>query len=791
MLRCWFIIAAASLSLCVAQRSSGGEASVALPAATASFLDQYCLDCHGEGAKKARVRLDRLPLKLTDPQNLAAWIKVLDKLDTGEMPPKDEEQPPRADVQETLAWLRPQLHAADLARQHAEGRVIKRRLNRVEYEETLHDLLAIEKPLRQLLPEDGAAAGFDNVGAALNTSSQLLERYLEAADVALKAAMLDDPRPETKTAKFRYIDEPTVIQSLARPSNSRMFAVDGDAYIMFSDYIPYGGGKLGQFRAPDAGRYRVRITAYGHMGPVTMRVYAGATHEVPNHLVGHYDLPADKPSVVEFVDEFPKGSTLTLLPYRLKLGGFVNQTREKLLQRVGMALQTVEIEGPLVPEWPPRRYRQLLGELDLAKGTLDDAEKVLRNFVPRAFRRPVTEAEVRPYVELVQSRLEQKYDFRSALRLGLQAVLCSPRFLFLEEQPGRLSDLALASRLSYFLWSSLPDEELLTLAGDQKLAQPEVLRAQVERMLSDARAERFVKNFTGQWLGLRQIDATTPDKVLYPEFDELLQVSMVSETELFFKELLQHDLSVTNFVDSDFSMLNGRLAQHYGIPGVEGQAFRRVALPPESHRGGVLTQGAILKVTANGTNTSPVLRGVWVFKNIIGQPVPPPPPNVPAVEPDIRGAVTIREQLAKHRQIAACASCHVKIDPAGFALENFDVVGGWRERYRSTAAGDPVKSSIAGVSVRYLLGRPVEAADQLADGRPFASIDELKKLLLADREQIARCLAEKLLTYATGAAPQFADRQAIADLIARSRAHDLGLRTLIHEVVQSPAFLYK
>jgi hypothetical protein len=281
-----------------------------------------------------------------------------------------------------------------------------------------------------------------------------------------------------------------------------MFAVNDDAYIMFSDYIPYGGGKLGQFRAPEAGRYRVRITAYGHVGQVTMRVYAGATHEAPNHLVGHYDLPTGEPTVVEFEDEFPKNSTLTLLPYRLKLGGFVNEGREKLLKRVGLALQTVEIEGPLVPEWPPRCYSQLLGDVDLAKGTLADGEKVLRNFVPRAFRRPVSDAEVQPYVDLVQSRLDEKYDFKSALRLGLQAVLCSPRFLFLDEQPGRLSDLALASRLSYFLWSSLPDEELLALARDRKLAQPEVLRAQVERMLSDAKAERFVRHFTGQWLGL-------------------------------------------------------------------------------------------------------------------------------------------------------------------------------------------------------------------------------------------------------------------------------------------------
>jgi hypothetical protein len=398
---------------------------------------------------------------------------------------------------------------------------------------------------------------------------------------------------------------------------------------------------------------------------------------------------------------------------------------------------------------------------------------------------------VQPYVELVKSRLDQKQDFKTALRLGLQAVLCSPRFLFLDEKPGRLTDLALASRLSYFLWSTSPDEELSDLAKKKQLSRPEVLHGQVERMLGDAKAERFVQNFVGQWLDLRRIDETTPDKQLYPEYDELLQVSMIAETELFFQELLRRDLSVTNFVDSDFSILNERLARHYGIEGVTGQAFRRVELPPESHRGGVLTQASVLKVTANGTNTSPVVRGVWVMDNILGQPVPPPPPDVPAVEPDIRGAVTIREQLAKHRQLSSCASCHRKIDPAGFALENFDVIGGWRQQYRSLAAGEPVKVKSDGLNVKYLHGRTVDAGDVLADGRKFANIDELKKLLLADPDQIARCIAGKLLTYATGGGPQFADRQTIEEIVVRARNHDLGLRTMIHEVVQSPAFLNK
>jgi hypothetical protein len=793
----WFLLAV----LCVLVPA--GESACCAEAAPSDvdggllkpLVAKYCLDCHGEGAEAGRLRLDRLPDLLTpadpaDTNRFADYVQVFDKLSAGEMPPKDAPQPPAAEARSLLERLRTRLHEADRARQLAEGRVVFRRLNRVEFEQTVHDLLAVDRPLAHLLPEDGSAFGFDNVGAALNTSSQLMERYLEAADAALEAAIVDGPRPETVRRRYKYVEEPTVIMLLNKASTSRMFAVQGDAYIMFSDYIPYGGGKLAQFRAPAAGRYRMRVSAYGHRGPVTLRAYGGATHQTPNQLIGHYDLPADKPTIVEFEADLPLHSTITLLPYRLKRIGFVG-IGDKLLEQTGMALEWVEIEGPIVPEWPPESYRRLFGDLDLGDGTLADAEAVLRRFVPRAWRRPVTDDEIRPYVDLVRSRLDEQQNFRTAIKVGLQAVLCSPRFLFLDEKPGRLTDPALASRLSYFLWSSAPDDELRALARDGKLARPEVLRGQVERMLADPKSERFIRNFVGQWLDLRKIDDTTPDKQLYPEHDELLQVSMVAETERFFREILERDLSVTNFVDSDFSILNERLARHYGIEGVTGQAFRRVELPPDSHRGGVLTQAAVLKVTANGTNTSPVVRGVWVMDNILGQPVPPPPPDVPAVEPDIRGAVTIRQQLAKHRQSAACASCHRKIDPVGFALENFDVIGGRRERYRSLTAGEPAKAKVDGLMVKYLVGLPIESADELPDGRKFAHIDELKQLLGADPERIARSVAGKLLTYATGGGLQFADRQALDEIVADAREHGFGLRTIVHGVVRSEAFLSK
>ena len=326
----------------------------------------------------------------------------------------------------------------------------------------------------------------------------------------------------------------------------------------------------------------------------------------------------------------------------------------------------------------------------------------------------------------VRARLDKNYSFEEALRVGLKGVLVAPDFLFLRErstasgkegQPALLDEFALASRLSYFLWSSMPDEELLTLAEQGRLRQPGTLRDQVERMLKDERAKAFTDNFAGQWLSLRSIDATMPEQMLYPEYDDILKVAMVKEVLLFFDEVLKNDLSVTNFVASDFSMLNARLARHYGIPDVEGLDFRRVALPPESHRGGVLTMAGVLKVTANGTTTSPILRGSWVLDRILGTPPPKPTVDVEAVDPDIRGATTIRTQLAKHRQDAQCAGCHARIDPHGFALENFDVIGGWRENYRKLNEGEP--ATVNGRRVRYLPGPPVETADVLDDGRPL------------------------------------------------------------------------
>jgi hypothetical protein len=310
-------------------------------------------------------------------------------------------------------------------------------------------------------------------------------------------------------------------------------------------------------------------------------------------------------------------------------------------------------------------------------------------------------------------------------------------------------------------------------------------------MLADQRAQNFVSNFTGQWLGLRNINLTTPDKKLYPEHDDALQDAMLKETQLFFSEVLTRDLPVTQFVDSDFTMLNERLAKHYGVAGVEGQNFQKVPLEPGAHRGGLLGQAAILKVTANGTNTSPIIRGNWVLKNIVGKPVNPPPPNVPAIEPDIRGAKSIREQISKHRELASCAGCHDRMDPLGLALENYDVIGGWRETYRSTGEGKTASVEVEGKRVQYKIGLPVDASGVLQDGRAFQDVAELKKMLLAEGLQVAQCIGEKLLVYATGGAPGFADKMELRDIIQRAGGPAPGLRWLVHEIVQSQAFLNK
>ena len=423
-----------------------------------------------------------------------------------------------------------------------------------------------------------------------------------------------------------------------------------------------------------------------------------------------------------------------------------------------------------------------------------DAARLMRAFVQRAYRRPITASDVQPFLALIDERRAAGLSFAEAMLAGYTAVLASPGFVFLDEKPGRLDDHALATRLALFLWNSPPDEALRTRAANGKLHEPAVLRAETERLLTDPKAHRFQEAFLDYWIDLRKMEDSTPSTTLYNDYylDDALAEAALLETRLFFDEMLRRDLPARTVVDSDFTYLNERLAVHYGLPGVKGVAMRRVTLPAESPRGGLMTQASVLKITANGTTTSPVLRGKWIVERILGLDIPPPPP-VAAVEPDIRGAVTIREQLAQHREDTSCAACHRKMDPPGFALESFDVLGAWRDRYRGADEAKPALKGLGknGHPFAFHFGLTVDATGELPDGRPFQDIRDFKRLLREEDALLARNLARQLLIFATGAPARFGDRAEIEAILQRAKAQRYGLRSLVHEVVQSPLFLNK
>lgn len=581
-----------------------------------------------------------------------------------------------------------------------------------------------------------------------------------------------------------------------------------------------------QFRAPVAGRYKLRLCGHSFWAapenakrwwqPSRTELSAGRTQEPislyaetpPQQLrkLGNVDV-GPKSTVGEITVELLKGETI--LPdavrfFRSRPPGWHNPLAQKDGQP-GVAFQWLEVEGPLYDSWPTQGERLLFGDLPVkaagrnqvevvSNNPETDGARLVRSFMQKALRRPVQEVEVQPFIKLFHTAQESGANFTDSVLAAYTGILCCPAFLTLEERPGPLEDHALASRLSYFLWNSEPDAELRALADRGALHDPKTLDAQADRMLADPRAKQFTNAFLDYWLDLRKTGNASPDETLYPDYylDDYLVESSVAETQAFFAELVKDNLPARNLVSSDFVMINDRLAALYGIPGVEGSAIRRVPLPKDSVRGGLLTQASVLKVTANGTTTSPVLRGVWINERILGQTVPPPPPNVPAVEPDIRGATTIREQLDKHRTQPTCKSCHAKIDPAGFALENFDVAGGWRDRYRALGEGTHVPGfGKNGQPFVFHPGQPVDASGVLPDGRKFTNIRDFKQLLLQDDRQIARNLVSQLVTFSTGAPVRFGDRPQVESILDRAKPGDYGVKSLIHGIIDSELFRNK
>ncbi|MBC8148951.1 MAG: DUF1592 domain-containing protein, partial [Verrucomicrobiaceae bacterium] len=586
-----------------------------------------------------------------------------------------------------------------------------------------------------------------------------------------------------------------------------------DAFVLF-DNRPQRSPHTNQsnnlgIRFSVPGRYRIVAEAYAYQAktPVTFCLYRANDRAAKRELIGSWQLNPGKLRQVEIEHYFRPGDFFFLAPSDLDAtpqGRNVLSIGAKDYPGEGVAIRRLTLEGPLEKQWPPKRSRDLLGDVEFRVGprgnyaivpgnsAMGQIEDVVSRIGPRALRRPLREDEPKTWAALAKPVLESGRGFEEGLRVVLRALLSSPEFLYHEAAPGPLDDYALATRLSYFLWKSLPDDQLLFLAAGGRLNDPEVLTTEVDRMLEDEKAQRFVEDFLDQWLDLQDIDTTTPDEELYPEYDDVLRQAMLEETRRFFSETIRSDLGVGEFIDSDFTFLNRRLAQHYGIPGVQGLDFRKVTLPAESPRGGLLTQASILKVTANGTNTSPVPRGSFVLANLLGTPPSPPPPGVGSVEPDTRGATTIREELDAHREMESCNRCHREIDPPGFALESFDPIGGFRIRYRSTGQGDRPLTRLFGRPVHeYRLGLPVDASGETSDGEVFAGIRDFKRLMKPKEDQLANHFLNQLIAYSTGSEVQYADRKERDRLLEQAQREDYGIRGMIHAVVQSKMFRNK
>jgi len=753
------------------------------------FLGKYCVECHGPDKFEAGIRADEL-VPATDSLMAEHWLEVSDVLGLGEMPPsKHPLQPQPEEVDQVMDWVHDELARAKLALAGEEREVTLRRLTPLEYDHTIRDLLEIdlvELHPSSLLPREMASEGFSSNGAASVLSPAHLDGYIEAAGAVVRHSVVRGEQPELFEDRWEASRD-VFGGNLPKP--------EPDAQVWMEHVFHKAHLRDELFTAHAPGLYRVKLRA---------RATPPAMHQPgPRRWPAEVAITRHRPSIPknpekqifsveeeseEFTGEFylKAGDTFRIEYFN---GWELGPEHLRKWRRNGwfahLIIEEVSITGPLHEMWPPARHQAIFGKEVPADNELT-ARKLLRDFAARAYRRPTPDALLEPYFGLYRQTREAGGDFYEGLQSAVQGILASPQFLYLVEPPGTLDDYSIASRLSYFLWSTMPDEELFHLAASGRLKDPAVLRQQVDRMLDDPKATDFFVRFADEWLETDRVAEMPPDQQLYPEYDVELRDSMQAETRLFLKEMILGNLPVETLIDSDFTMLNERLAKHYGIDGVEGSEMRRVSLPADSRRGGLLTHGSVLNVTSNGTTSSPVVRGVFVLDRILGNHPPPAPPDVPAIEPDIRGATTIREQLAKHREIPSCAGCHAKIDPIGFALEGFDVIGGWRENYRVV---NPDKKKAK--RNPYLEGPVVDTADSFPGLGEFSGIEELKERLKEPEamSKVERNFTERLLSFGLGRSLQFADKPAVDAVLADYRASGGGTRSLIHSIVTSDLFL--
>ncbi len=768
IIRQWVLLVAVGSAVpCVAEQPA---------AALKTFADSFCLNCHDQATRQAGLDLGEL-LKRDIDKNAEAWEKVVRKLTARQMPPDDASRPKEPEYDAAVSWLNAALDAA-AARSPNPGRTETfRRLNRTEYQNVIRDLLALEIDAAALLPPDESSQGFDNI-TVTDLSPTLLNRYVAAAEKISRLAVGDvEQSPGGETFRIR----PDVTQ---------------DVHI---EGLPIGtrGGALFPYNFPADGEYEIQVHLMRDRNEgieglrerheleilIDREQIERFTVKPPGRGEGDREVDANlKARVRVKAGPHKVGATFVKKPsslletVRQPLNVHFNYYRHP---RIGPAVYEVSIIGPFEADGPgdtPSRRRIFTASPTGPDDEEACARRILAELARRACRRPVGDDDLRAPLAMYRQGRAQG-DFEAGIELALASLLVKPEFLFRIERdpadakPGvayRISDLELASRLSFFLWSSAPDEELLDLASRSQLSRPDALERQVRRMLADERSQSLVKNFGGQWLHLRNLDAANPDMRLFPDFDDNLRQSLRRETELFFASIVREDQSVLELVEADWTYLDERLARHYGIPYVYGSRFRRVMLDGQTHRGGLLRQGSILTVGSYATRTSPVVRGRWVLENLLGAPPPAPPPDVPALADNtVSKSLPMRERLAQHRANAACASCHRQMDPLGLALENFDAVGRWR----TTEAG-----------------QPIDASGAFIDGRELEGAAGLEQALLRRPELFARTVVEKLLTFALGRGVEYYDAPAVRRIVRDAKVDDYRFSRLILGIVNSTPF---
>jgi hypothetical protein len=721
------------------------------------FLKTNCFLCHNAKAKVGGLNLEQYPNSQAALKNREVWEKVVQKMRTGQMPPKGGPVPSPEQVAAVTRWFDVQFARLDRNMKPDPGRITARRLNRVEYNNTIRDLLGVDFKPAADFPADDSGYGFDNIGDVLSLSPVLMEKYLAAAEKIARKAIVADPPPKPTREKIEHAEVAREESPARDLTGKHEFPVEGD-YLL---------------RGAVAGRRdALQITLWLDGKPLQtfpvhteddtpriaeLRVHVPAgEHELKATLV-HDDSRPDAPPD----PEDPK------------------EKKEKKIKPRNPFVDRIEINGPYNPHaWPltASHKRIFICSHADSQHKPECARLIVGELARQAYRHPVTDEETAALVRFVQMAQQHGDSFEQGIRVALEAILVSPHFLFrIESDPNpnnpaashRVDDFELASRLSYFLWSSMPDEELFRVAGDHKLHKADVLAAQVRRMLLDPKSVALVDNFAGQWLELRNLDSVKPDPDRYPNFDEDLRKAMREETRLFFEAVIHEDRSILDFIDGKFTFLNERLAKHYGISGVSGPEFRRVPLTGDE-RSGILTQASVLTVSSYATRTSPVLRGKWILDNLLNDPPPPPPPGIANLnETAIGTTASLRQQLEQHRANPACASCHRRMDPLGFGLENYDAIGHWRVQDGKFN---------------------IDSTGTLPGGKTFGTPAELKVILKGDRDVFARCLAEKMLTYALGRGLERYDQPAVNLMCRRLAAGDYRFSRLVLEIVRSLPF---